>query len=386
VLTLVVLAPAGASGQSLFARGGLGVPVGPQDGRARALGSVGMGLFGVTLTTIDPSAGYQRIPALAVTLQPTWGSFEAEGQSGDLQGQRFPILGFSYPTGPRGQVSLTYGTFMDQRWAVSAPDTVELAGQPTEVLDTFESNGGISSVRVAYAHEVSSGLVLAVNGGLLTGQVTRSFGREFDSTAVDLGVDEFEVEGRWRWIGPAAAVAARWDPNELIRVSASVNWYGTLEAQPQDSTPGSTVQFDLPLEFRTGASFGLTPELIVNGSFYYAGWETTGRSLGNESQDVASEASAATGFGGGVEWGGLGIAGKSFPLRFGYRWQELPFLFDGDQPVESSLSGGIGFNLAQAEGIVLAKTDIAVERGSRSAQALTERFWRISITFQAAGL
>ena len=51
VLGLALLVPVEASGQSLFARGGLGVPIGPQDGRARSLGSIGMGLFGATLTT-----------------------------------------------------------------------------------------------------------------------------------------------------------------------------------------------------------------------------------------------------------------------------------------------------------------------------------------------
>jgi hypothetical protein len=91
-------------------------------------------------------------------------------------------------------------------------------------------------------------------------------------------------------------------------------------------------------------------------------------------------------FGGGVEWSGLGIAGKSFPLRLGYRRQDLPFKFEGDKVIENSFSAGLGLNLAQAEGIVLAKMDLTLERATRSAPMLTERFWRFSLSFQATGM
>lgn len=382
---VLIVAPGRTSAQSLFAQGGLGVPVEPVDARARGQGSIGVGLFGVSLTPLDPAAGFSIVPTLTVTLQPSWGSFELGEQTGNLEGQRFPIMGAAYPAfGGRGMFSVTLGSFMDQRWAVAAPDTLNLAGEETPVLDTFESSGGISTVRVGYAHRVSSSLVVAGNLGVMTGQVTRLFSRQFDSTAVEAGVSDFEAEGRWRWLGPAGAIGARWDPSELVRVSGSVNWYGTLEAQPRDSTPGGTYNFDLPVELRAGTSVTLTPELNVNASLYYADWSVVGESL-SDSLPASETASAALGFGGGVEWSGLGLAGKTFPLRLGYRHQELPFAFRGETPKERIFAGGLGFNLAQQEGVVLARMDLALERGHRSSANLSERYWRFTLSFTAAG-
>ncbi len=384
VAAMILAAPAGASGQSLFARGGLGVPVEPVGARAKGMASLGIGLFGSALTPVDPAAGLEVVPMLTVTLQPTWGDWSAADQSGDLRGQRFPIMGAGYATGARGMVSITLGSFMDQRWAVEAPDTIPLGGGGRAVTDAFESDGGISTIRLGYAHRITPQLVLAGNVGALTGQVTRTFSRQFDTTGVSMDVDDFEAQGRWRWIGPAAAVGVRWDPAQLVRLSASVNWYGTLEAQPQDSTPGPTFDFDLPLEFRVGASGALTPELALSASASYADWTAT--DLAADSLPPGDAASTALGFGAGLEWSGLAVGGKSFPLRFGYKRQQLPFKFEGDTPIETVLAGGLGFNLAQAEGVTLARMDLALERGSRSGGSLTERFWRMSLSFHAAGL
>ncbi len=386
VTVMLLAAPAGVSGQSLFARGGLGVPVEPIGARAKGMASLGIGLFGSSLSPVDPAAGLEVVPMLTVTLQPTWGDWSAADQSGDLQGQRFPLVGAGYATGAGGMVSVTLGSYMDQRWAVEAPDTIPLAGEDRAVTDAFESDGGISTIRLGYAHRITPQLVLAGNVGAMSGQVTRTFSRQFDTTGVSIGVDDFEAQGRWRWIGPAAAVGVRWDPAELVRVSASVNWYGTLEAQPQDSTPGPTFEFDLPLELRVGASGSLTPDLALSASASYADWTATEQSLAADSLPPGDAAATAVGFGAGLEWSGLALGGKSFPLRFGYKRQQLPFKFEGDTPIESVLAGGLGFNLAQAEGIILARMDLALERGSRSGGSLTERFWRMSLSFRAAGL
>ena len=379
------LAPARAQAQSLLAQGGLGVPLEQYDGKARGLGSMGIGLFGVSLTPTDPAAAYSNVPTLTVSMQPTWGEFQAGDQTGELQGQRFPILGAAYPAGARGLVSVTIGSFMDQRWRVESFDTISLAGDDRAVIDRFESDGGISTMRLGYAHRLSNRLVLAGNIGVMTGQVTRSFGRQFDSTSAEVGASDFVVDGRWRWVGPAAALGARWDPSPLFRLSGSVNWYGTLEAQPQESTAGSTFEFDVPLELRAGGSVRLTSDLAVSSSVYYADWAKANESFAADSLPGGSSAATTLGFGTGVEFGGLGFLGRTFPLRAGYRRQELPFAYEGETPVETAWTGGLGLNLAQADGIVLAKTDLAIERATRLAGTLTERFWRLTVSFHASG-
>jgi hypothetical protein len=59
VTVMLLAAPAGVSGQSLFARGGLGVPVEPIGARAKGMASLGIGLFGSSLSPVDPAAGLE---------------------------------------------------------------------------------------------------------------------------------------------------------------------------------------------------------------------------------------------------------------------------------------------------------------------------------------
>jgi hypothetical protein len=61
LLTAVVVTAAPVSGQSLFNSAGMGLPVEALDGRARALGNLGIGLRGGSLMPTDPAAvaGYR---------------------------------------------------------------------------------------------------------------------------------------------------------------------------------------------------------------------------------------------------------------------------------------------------------------------------------------
>ena len=97
-LAVLAVAPARVEAQSLFAQGGLGVPVEALDARFRGQGSLGIGLFGGAVTPADPAAAHSAVPTLTVTLQPTWGEFNLNGQTGELQGQRFPVMGAAYHT------------------------------------------------------------------------------------------------------------------------------------------------------------------------------------------------------------------------------------------------------------------------------------------------
>ena len=56
VLAAIVAAPASVEAQSIFSSAGLGRPLEAVDGRARALGSVGIGLQGGSISPGDPAA------------------------------------------------------------------------------------------------------------------------------------------------------------------------------------------------------------------------------------------------------------------------------------------------------------------------------------------
>ena len=176
------------------------------------------------------------------------------------------------------------------------------------------------------------------------------------------------------------SVGAAWDPTEFLRFGGSVTWSGDLDAKPSQGTRGKAASYSLPTVFRFGASGVLTPRLSMTVGMSYADWSSNEGGLEPE-----TATGGVWGFGGGLELQASGIGGRTLPIRLGMRRSDLPFLFDGDQPSETVLSGGLGLNLTQAERFILAGVDLAVERGSRKAGALKEDFWRGSVTLRVSG-
>ena len=380
---LVVLTPGALAGQSLLGTRGLGLPLEALDARSRALGSEGVGLLGGNLNPSDlASATGLLIPTVNFTLQPYWQSGSLDGESLHSQGTRFPLLGLAYPIGAwDGMVTVTFGSFMDQRWEIQESGTEELAGIPTPVTNTFRSNGGISVFRLGWAQRLGSSLSVAVSGGLHTGSVTRTYIRTFDSLAIaSAQILPFTDGGKWRYSGPTGTLAAVWDPLELLRLGGSVTWSGDLEATPVSGTGGEGALYSIPSVFRLGASGVLTPRLSVNLGLSFADWASSENGLNPE-----TVAGGVWSFGGGLQWEASGFGERTLPIRLGMRRADLPFKFGENNPTETVFSGGFGLNLTQADDFVLAGIDFSVERGSRTAGVLEETFWRGTATFRVSG-
>jgi hypothetical protein len=377
-----LLLPSSGVAQSLFGAGGLGLPLEPLDARTRALGSVGPGLLGPgSLVPVDPAgAASIPIPTLAATMQSSWGSFDRDGQNGDLQGVRFPLISAAYPLGGAGVVSASYGGYFDQRWAAQREGSFELGGTTIPATDRFESIGGVALFRVGWAYRAAEKLSLGASVGRYTGRIDRVFTRQFDTVSVAASVTPFEERAAWTYAGTAVTVGMGFDPSPITRVAASVTWSSDLDAEPREGTPAQGASFDLPLEIRVGASAALTSRLLMTGGLYYADWSGADGGL----EGVLS-AERVTSVGTGVEWGGPTLIGRTFPLRFGYRRTELPFRFESGDPVESALSVGIGLNLAQVNEFTIAGIDVALERGSRTADRLSEDFWRLTASLKVSG-
>ena len=118
LLAMVGLAVMGtpAAGQSLFNAAGLGLPIEALDGRARALGNLGIGLRGGSFLPTDPAAlGYLAFSTGVMAAQPSWVDYASEGGvTGKVQGNRFPLLGIAYPFF-QGMMSVQIGAFLDQQ-------------------------------------------------------------------------------------------------------------------------------------------------------------------------------------------------------------------------------------------------------------------------------
>lgn len=383
LLPVSLLAPRALLGQSLLGTRGLGFPVEAVDARARALGTAGVGLLGGNLNATElASATGLLLPTVNLTFQPHWGSGSLGEESIRSRGTRFPLLGLAYPlVGLNGMVTLTFGSFMDQRWEVEEEGIVELGGVQTPVTNTFKSDGGIAELRLGWAQRVGASLSLSVSAGIHTGSVTRTYLRSFDSlTASSPEILPFSDGGKWTYHGPMGSFGAVWDPVEFLRLGGSVTWSGDLDAEPSGQTEGEAASYALPTVFRFGASGILTPRLSLTLGMSYADWTANQGGL-----DPETVAGGAWSFGGGLELLGSGLGGRTMPIRLGMRRTSLPFRFDDAQPTETAFTGGLGLNLTQAEQFILAGVDLAVERGSRKAGDLKEDFWRGSVTFRVSG-
>lgn len=382
LLAALALAAVPAAAQSVLAAGGLGVPLDAVDGRARALGSVGPGLFGTAVLPGDPVAAVDlSVPTLAVTLQSSWLSVDQAGRSSQST-SRIPALGAAYPVRDWGVMTLTYGAVLDQRWVLRRKRELELgaASGATSVTDELISDGGVSAVRLGFAHRVSPSLGVAGAVGSFTGSVLRRFTRSFDSLRVDVPVSNFARDGRWSYSGLLAEVGVMIDVGDMIRGVATVGWSGHLDAEPTDTIGASGRSYDLPLRLRAGMSGRLAPGLSLVVSGAYADWAATAADL-----TEPTFGGGGLTLGAGIEWEGATLFGRDLPLRLGWRRADLPFRSEGEDPVETSFTGGAGLVLARAGALPAAVFDLAVERGSRSGGSPAEDFWRSTLSLRVAG-
>lgn len=385
LLTLALLVAVGGAqplpAQSILGVGGLGIPVESLDAQARALGSVGLSLLDASLLPTDPTAFFGLLlPTVTATMQTTWSSTSYGGEELIGRTVRFPAIGLAYPVVRfEGMAFLTFGGFLDQAWAVMEEGTIDLGGQSVATRDTYGSEGGISSLKLGWAQRLGERLVVGGSLGTYVGEVTRTFVRVLEPLAVTTNVSSYVDGGRWNFTGPTGTLGVMWDPTEIVRVAGSVTWSGTLKANPSEDTKGDAERFQPPLEFRVGTAASLTTRLSAMANLSYSDWSGSG------GIDPSAMTGANWSFGAGLEWGGARLGDRSIPLRFGYRRTDLPFRLGADDPVESVLAAGIGFNLRQLGTISLARMDLAVERGSRDAGTLSEAFTRMTVTLRLAG-
>lgn len=373
--------PRPLAAQSLIGSQGLGIPLEALDGRSRALGSVGAGLFGGAVLPTDPArASRITVPSISVTIQPGRGTATAGDQAIPVEGTRFPLLALSYPVGGRGVATLSYGGLLEQNW--KAERTLRLAQEQDsiDVADTYESDGSVGAARIGFARAFSGGVSLAANLGFHTGTQVRSFSRTIgvvEDEEQETG-DRFHERGRWQMTGATFGLGAMWDFRDFLRVSGSLTWSGDLRATPVGQTEGGEARFELPTEFRIGASAMLTPVVAATFGYGRANWAP------GESGARAAARGAVTTFGGGLEWSGMGLFGRGFPVRAGYRKTGLPFSIDASTPTESGFAAGFGWNLIATEDLVIAAFDFSYERGARATESISESFSRYTFSFRAS--
>jgi hypothetical protein len=330
---------------------------------------------------MDPaSSAWILFPSVEFTVQPHWGSGEFGEESLSSTATRFPLLGLAYPVLRfNGTVTFTMGGLFDQRWEAQESGTTEFQGTSVPITDSFSSEGGVSTFQLGWGQRVGESLSLGVGLGARAGSIRRTFTRVVDTVFSGVQIIPFEEGSEWQYGGLSASLGFQWNPSELLRLGGSMNWSGDLEATPAGDNEGEKTVFELPTEYRLGASGILTPRIALVFGVSYSDWKPSPGGL-----DAESVVGPVWSYGGGLEWSGSTFASRPLPIRLGYRRADLPFVFEGESPVESVLSGGVGLNLVRTENVLTGGVDIAFERGTREAGSLSETFWRGTITFRLA--
>ncbi len=380
VSVVTFVAPAEAHAQSLYNAAGLGVPLEAVDGRARALGNLGIGLGGGAFMPTDPGAlGRLRVSTGIMAAQPTWMDFRTPaGATGSVQGTRFPLLGIAYPI-LGGMMSVQIGSYLDQNYEVQRTNTVDFGRGPIETADDFRQDGSISNLNLGYARMIGDALSAGITVGRYAGSLDRSLTRTYgDEETTD--VDSYVESGTWSYEAWAFTAGVSADLSSRARVAVSVQAPTELDAEGEAETRGSDRTYSLPVQYRAGASVTVSPALVVSASVLLADWSDVQRDL-----QGAALAGDQNGYGIGVELSRARFFGRTVPLRLGFRETGIPFTFDPDG-TERIISGGLGLELATSGDVVLAGVDLAVERGHRFGGGINEKFWRATISLLASGL
>ncbi len=377
VLALVAMAaPGRASGQSFLGFRGLGVPVGVADGRSVALGNLGIGLTRVGLSASDPAAATQiLLPSVFVSMQPMWGDFQLEDQSGTMRTTRFPLIAIGYPVpSVSGTVTLSLAGFLEQRWTGHTSRTVSLGGIDVPVDDRFTTDGGTSVARVGWAQRLGARFSVGASVGTYVGRLERVFDRTLDSLVVGGDVRPYTEESSWHYGGYTFSAGFGADPHDLIHLAGALEWSGNLKESPGEGTEGAENRYDIPLRLLWGATGRLSERLHLNTSFAYQDWS------GADGFQAGVVSAKTLSYGVGLELEIIRRATRGFPLRLGYRRVVPPFRYRAEDPVETAWSLGLGINLVEVDGIRYGWMDVAIERAARSSSPLNENFWRGTVS------
>jgi hypothetical protein len=376
LLAALVGSPIAAEGQSLLSIDGFGIPQAGLDGRATALGGIGVGLGGARISAVDPAAAADMIAAsIAFTGSSSWIDVSQGEVTTDFTTTRFPMIAVSYPAGEYGVISMSFASVIDQTWEDQRSSVVDIGGGGQAfVRDVFESAGGVSALEIGWARRFGR-IAVGARGGRYTGSLRRSLTRVFDSVTVGSPVPPFQTGARWDYSGFTGIVGASASLGSQTFLSGSVRFGGDLEASAPDGTTGLDDTVGMPTDMRVGASFLLAPELVANAGFQLADWS-------------GSDPTGRTGwrFGGGVEWSGARILGKDGAWRIGGHRAQLPFLpEDADDATETLFSAGLGLVLVQSETGPLGWFDLTFEFGGRSFGEISEDVLRSTLSVSIAG-
>jgi hypothetical protein len=391
-LVLAVMAWAGsAQAQSLTSVRGPGYPVLPADARTLAMGGLGVGFHGPASTLINPAAhAYVLRRGVVVAVEAMERNVRLGNDETGIGTTRFPLMLAVFPMGP-AVLTAGYGGYLDQSWGLIRTGEELIGADTVGYTDVLRSQGGIGQFQVGAAVPLGRGVGVGASVGLHTGSQRVDYSRRFEPREQET-LDPFTEISGWRYRGPVAQVGVQWDPAEIIRLGASVTWAGTLVGEATDGR-AERRELELPLQVAGGVSGVLVPGLTAGMSARWSGWSGTDpHSIGIPGGNTTAQSRDTWEMGGGVEWAAPRPgAPRTYPLRAGFQYRQLPFPFGETAPTEWFAGGGLGVRVGPDRRNPLAAVDLAVQRGVRSGARdallgeLTESMWRVALSVSLFG-
>lgn len=394
VLVAAMAAAGPLAAQSITSVRGLGYPLLPVDARSQVLGGFGIGLQGFSTPLTNP-AGAARVVrrGFVLALENSSREISLGPSSEGTSATRFPLLQMIFPVS-RVVLTLGYGGFLDQSWGVESSGAIVLGtGGTLPFQDAIESTGGLGQFQFGAALPLGDDIAIGASVGAVTGNQRIQLVRQYDTTSV-AGFESFVEAYGWRYSGVTAAFGVDAEVGRLARLGAMVRWSGDVTA---DSTEGPAVgrSFDLPLEVAAGGSVYLGPRLLFAASGRWSGWGDAAPAGGGGGVAAIGEVLGARDtweFGAGLELDDVASRdARTFPVRIGIQYRQLPFTFVADQPTELFYGAGIGMRMGTDPQNPVALVDLGVQRGTRTATGdavigdLSESVWRIALTLSLFG-
>jgi len=366
ILALAILAGSGAARaqNSVYGIAGIGFPGEPLSERARGMGG-GLGAFDVT-SALNP-ATLGDLGRLVATFSgaTTFRRYTAAGDTavGGLRETRFPYGLFAGPIpGTRVAFGLSYATYAERTYDVTATGTQVLRGDTLQVTDRLGSDGAVTDLRGALAFHSGSKLLVGAALHMLGGSSRLDVRRTFSDSAYLPYVEQQHLV--FSGYGVSGGLVLR--PTRAIELAGAARLDGRLTSRIGGDSVGSD---RLPVSLTAGLRLSPLPRLSWATTATHRSWSRSQADLpafttAFDTWEVAS----------GLELTGRGTRGTGIPLRLGMRYRQLPFSNVGTQPTETVYTVGSGVVLAGGRTAL----DFAVERFQRSGGGADESGWHIS--------
>lgn len=369
-LGLIALLIFGASASwaqnSVYAVNGLGFPGRPVSPRSRALGG-SMGAFD-RLSQVNPAAasGFQRVTAMAAS-GSNFRNYSAGGVDvNGLEETRFPLVTVGGGLGFRRlDFAVGFSSYAERTFDVSSSGTTVVRGDTLAVEDRIKSDGGIADVRGAVAFSFSPNFAVGAALHFINGSTRTLVVRDFESP--DYRTVRQEGELSFSGLGFSAGATIR--ASRVVRLALFARFDTELDSEFEKTRVGSV---DLPSSLGGAVQLSPLQALRWTTAVSWRSWSDAASTVGG---GAVSNAFDTWEFSSGVEIGGLETGTSRMPIRFGFRWAQLPFSPTTDQAREIDLSFGTAIPFAANR----ASIDLAVERAFRDGGGAEERAWYLNV-------